>query len=338
VSSQTICVVGTDATMVYDAVHNVINLALGELDPSFALQDFTAKDVTTSGAESVTPRVLEALNTPPFLVDRRVVVVRDAQSLVADEVAALLEWMTDPAPAIVLVLAVVGTKAHKLVKAALEVVEVNVGSRSGERVSFVESKMVEYRVAIDHATAQRIADQVGDDVARVDALARTLQSIYGSAPLNFSHIEPYLGDAGDVPEWDLTDAIDSGDATKAIVVARRMLDSKGRAGLQIVNMLQRHYLRMARLEGSGVRGADDAAALLGIRGFPATKALQLSQRLGTERISMAVHWITNADIALKGGVSYGGKDLNTDMDVTELTVIEILVARLAKMTQGARRR
>jgi DNA polymerase-3 subunit delta len=338
VSSQTICVVGTDATMVYDTVHNVINLALGELDPSFALQDFTAKDVTTSGAESVTPRVLEALNTPPFLVDRRVVVVRDAQSLVADEVAALLEWMTDPAPAIVLVLAVVGTKAHKLVKAALEVVEVNVGSRSGERVSFVESKMVEYRVAIDHATAQRIADQVGDDVARVDALARTLQSIYGSAPLNFSHIEPYLGDAGDVPEWDLTDAIDSGDATKAIVVARRMLDSKGRAGLQILNMLQRHYLRMARLEGSGVRGADDAAALLGIRGFPATKALQLSQRLGTERISMAVHWITNADIALKGGVSYGGKDLNTDMDVTELTVIEILVARLAKMTQGARRR
>jgi DNA polymerase-3 subunit delta len=338
VSSQTICVVGTDATMVYDAVHNVINLALGELDPSFALQDFTAKDVTTSGAESVTPRVLEALNTPPFLVDRRVVVVRDAQSLVADEVAALLEWMTDPAPAIVLVLGVVGTKAHKLVKASVEVVEVNVGSRSGERVAFVESKLAEYRVTTDHATAQRIADQVGDDVARVDALARTLQSIYGSAPLNFSHIEPYLGDAGDVPEWDLTDAIDSGDATKAIVVARRMLDSKGRAGLQIVNMLQRHYLRMARLEGSGVRGADDAAALLGIRGFPATKALQMSQRLGTERISTAVHWITNADIALKGGVSYGGKDLNTDMDVTELTVIEILVARLAKMTQGARRR
>jgi DNA polymerase III delta subunit len=338
VSSQTICVVGTDATMVYDAVHNVINLALDELDPSFALQDFTAKDVTTSGAESVTPRVLEALNTPPFLVDRRVVVVRDAQSLVADEVTALLEWISDPAPAIVLVLAVVGTKTHKLVKAAGEVVEVNVGSRSGERVSFVESKLAEYRVITDHATAQRIADQVGDDVARVDALARTLQSIYGTAPLNFSHIEPYLGYAGDVPEWDLTDAIDSGDATKAIVVARRMLDSKGRAGLQIVNMLQRHYLRMARLEGSGVRGADDAAALLGIRGFPATKALQMSQRLGTERISTAVHWITNADIALKGGVSYGGKDLNTDMDVTELTVIEILVARLAKMTQGARRR
>ena len=51
-----------------------------------------------------------------------------------------------------------------------------------------------------------------------------------------------------------------------------------------------------------------------------------------------MHWIADADVALKGGVSYGGKDLDTDMDVTELTVVEILVARLAKMTQGARRR
>jgi DNA polymerase-3 subunit delta len=158
---------------------------------------------------------------------------------------------------------------------------------------------------------------VGDDISRIDSLARTLQSIYGSAPLNFKHVEPYLGDAGDVPEWDLTDAIDAGDATKAIVVARRMLDSKGRAGLQIVNMLQRHYLRMARLEGSGVRSDDEAATLLGINRYPAGKALRVSQRIGAERIIAAVHMIANADVDLKGGVSYGGKDLNTDLDVTE---------------------
>jgi hypothetical protein len=48
--------------------------------------------------------------------------------------------------------------------------------------------------------------------------------------------------------------------------------------------------------------------------------------------------IAKADVDLKGGVSYGGKDLNTDMDVTELTVIEVLVARLARLTQGARGR
>jgi DNA polymerase-3 subunit delta len=337
-ASSSFAVVGSDATMVYDALRNVVANAIGDLDPSFALQDFTAKDVTASGAVPVASQVMEALNTPPFLVDRRVVVVRDAQSLVADEVALIVSWMKDPAPDTVLVIGVVGTKANKLVKAAGEVVEVNVGTRSQDRVAFVEVKLAEYRVTIDRATAQLISDKVGDDISRIDSLARTLQSIYGSAPLNFKHVEPYLGDAGDVPEWDLTDAIDAGDATKAIVVARRMLDSKGRAGLQIVNMLQRHYLRMARLEGSGVRSDDEAATLLGINRYPAGKALRVSQRIGAERIIAAVHMIANADVDLKGGVSYGGKDLNTDLDVTELTVIEVLVARLAKMTQGARRR
>ena len=336
-TSASTCVVGSDATMVYDALHNVIVDALGDLDPAFALEDFTAKDVTAAG-ESTLPRVLEALNTPAFLVDRRIVVVRDAQLLVADEVAALSAWMATPTPATVLILAVVGAKSNRLVKAASAVVEVNVGSRVAERVTFVKEKMVEYDVVVDHATAQRIAEQVGDDVARVDALARTLQAIFGSAPLNFARVEPYLGDAGDVPAWDLTDALDAGDATKAISVARRMLESRQRAGLQLISMLARHYLNMARVEGSDAHTKEEAAALLGVNAFHAGKALKQGRQLGAERLSTAVRWLTEADLALKGGVSYGGKDLESDLDVTELTVIEVLVARLARLSFSARRR
>jgi hypothetical protein len=64
----------------------------------------------------------------------------------------------------------------------------------------------------------------------------------------------------------------------------------------------------------------------------------MSERLGAARLATAVHWITDADLGLKGGVSYGGKDLESDLDVTELTVIEVLVARLARLSFGARRR
>ncbi len=337
-SSASVCVVGSDATMVYDAVHNVVAHALGDLDPSVALQDFTAKDVTAASAEPTLPRVLEALYTPPFLVERRVVVVRDAQLLLADEVAQLTEWMNAPLPGTVLILGVVGAKSNKLARAAGELVEVNVGTRSADRVAFVLAKMDEYDVEIDQSTAQRVAEVVGDDVARVDALARTLHAIYGSAPIAFARLEPYLGDAGDVPAWDLTDAIDAGDATKAIVVARRMLESRQRAGLQIVAILQRHYLNMARLEGADARTKEAAAELLGISAYPASKALTMSQRLGAARLVTAVHWITGADLDLKGAVSYGGRDLDSDLDVTELTVIEVLVARLARLSYGARRR
>jgi DNA polymerase-3 subunit delta len=337
VTGPVVAVVGSDATMVYDALHNAVAAALGDLDPSVALQDFTAKDVT-GGGESVAPRVLEALNTPPFLVERRVVVVRDAQLLTADESAALVTWMESPSPAATLIVAVVGAKSNRLVKASGDVIEVNVGSGARVRVDFVEEKFRQYAVTVDAGVVQYVANQVGDDVARVDALARTLHAIYGSAPLKVHHVEPYVGDAGGVPAWDLTDAIDRGDATQAIVTARRMLDSKDRAGLQIVNGLQRHYLSMARLEGSGVRDRDEAAALLSVSGYPAEKLLRTSQRLGAERIATAVRWVTNADVDLKGGVSYGGMDLDGEGDATDLTVIEVLVARLAMMTKGALRR
>jgi len=332
----TTVVVGTDATMVYDALHNVVTAALGDMDPSFALQDFTVKDVTGTG-DSVVSAVMEALNTPAFLVARRVVVVRDAQSLLADEVAVLSQWMQQPASDAVLIVAVVGAKSHKLVKAAQEVVEVNVATGAKNRVAFVNDKMKEYRVSIDAAAAARVSDQVGDDVARVDSLARLLASVYGSAPLNVGHVEPYLGDAGGVPEWDLTDALESGNAAKAITVARRMLDSRGRAGVQIIFMLQRYYLRMARLEGADVANAEEAAQLLGMNPYGARKLLAMSTRMGTERIADAVHLIANADVDLKGGVSYGGKDLDTDSDLTDLTVIEVLVARLARLSMSARR-
>jgi len=336
VSRASTVVVGTDATMVYDALHNVVAAALGDLDPSFALQDFTVKDVTNAG-ESVISAVMEALNTPPFLVERRVVVLRDAQGLLSDEVTTLLGWMERPSPDVTLVVAVVGAKSHKLVKAAQDVVEVNVGSRTKDRVAFVAEKFAEYRVSADAGTVSKVAERVGDDVARVDSLARLLASLYGSAPLNASHVEPYLGDAGGVPEWDLTDALESGNATKAITVARRMLDSRGRAGVQIIFMLQRYYLRMARLEGADVQSADEAAQVLGINPFAAKKLLAMANRMGAERIGDAIHLIADADIDLKGGVSYGGKDLNTDQDVTDLTVIEVLVARLARLSAGARR-
>jgi DNA polymerase III subunit delta len=337
VSDAVVAVVGSDATMVYDALHAAIAEALGDLDPSVALEDFTVKDVT-GGGDSLAPRVLEALSTPPFLVERRVVVLRDAQLMTAEESAPLLAWAAEPAPAITLLVAVVGAKSHRFVKAAHRVVEVNVGSGSRARAEFVQEKFAQHGVVADADAVALVADRVGDDVARVDALARTLHSIYGTAPLKAHHVESYVGDAGSVPAWDLTDAIDRGDAAGAIVTARRMLDSKDRAGLQIVNILQRHYLAMARLEGSGVRERDGAAALLSMKAYPAEKVLRTSQRLGAERIATAVRWVTNADVDLKGGVSYGGRDLDADADPTDLTVIEVLVARLARLSEASRRR
>ena len=161
------------------------------------------------------------------------------------------------------------------------------------------------------------------------------RQVYGEEPLTFAQIEPYLGDAGDVPEWDLTDAIDQGRVTQAITTARRMLDSEGRVGVQVVNILQRHYLKMARLEGSGATTGEQAAEIIGGHAFPAQKLVRSARILGSDRIASAIAMVTRADLDLKGGADFGGS--RGGVDRTALTVVEVLVARLAKLSEGARR-
>jgi len=58
----------------------------------------------------------------------------------------------------------------------------------------------------------------------------------------------------------------------------------------------------------------------------------MARAMGPDRIADAISMITQADLDLKGAVSFGGKDLESDQDVTELTVIEVLVARLARLS------
>ncbi|MGC8510381.1 MAG: DNA polymerase III subunit delta [Acidimicrobiales bacterium] len=333
---SSVAVVGADPTMVDDEVRLAIGEALDGRDPAFALEDLSAGS-GDGDAGAIIARIMDALATPPLLSDRRVVVVRDAQALGAEESRPLIEWLAAPTTTATLVLGVVGARSHRLVGAVADVRHVAVGTRPAERVAFVTDTFARHGLRVERSVAQSVAERIGDDVARADALARTLASIYGTATVSAAQIQPYLGAAGDVPEWDLTDAIDAGDVRRAVMVARRMLDSRSRVGVQIIGSLSRHFLRMARVEGAGLTSDAQAADLLGVKPYPAGKALRQAERLGGERLRASVHLIARADLDLKGAVSYGGRDAEGDRDPTELTVIEVLVARLATLARAARR-
>ncbi|MEZ5268234.1 MAG: hypothetical protein R2789_06585 [Microthrixaceae bacterium] len=86
--------------------------------------------------------------------------------------------------------------------------------------------------------------------------------------LGVDDVLPHLGESGGVPPWDLTDAIDSANATKAVGLVRRMTGGGGRHPLQVMVTLQNHFERMLRLDGAGVRSDKDTAALLGMKAPP----------------------------------------------------------------------
>lgn len=81
-----------------------------------------------------------------------------------------------------------------------------------------------------------------------------------------------------------------------------------------------HVERMCRIDGTDVRTEDQAAALLGIKPFPAKKALQQANRLGSERLRRAVRLLAQADVDLRGATA-----------VLAEATIEVLVGRLASL-------
>lgn len=285
-------------------------------DP-FAVEDFSGDDYEIAS-------VLDACATPPFLGDRRVVVVRGVGRFRAEELTSLLGWLEHPLPTTALVLvAGGGTVSQKLVNAVKKVgavVDTSPGTGKA-RTSWLVSRLKDAPVKLDAAAGNLLSVHLGEDMGRVAGLLDALAASYGEgAAVGVAELEPFLGQAGAVAPWDLTDALDRGDTEAALSHLRRMLGAGERHPLVVMATLHRHYASMLRLEGSGVTGEQEAAALLGMAPFPAKKALSQARRLGWAGISRAISLLADADLALRGSAGW-----------PEDLVMDVLIARLSRL-------
>jgi DNA polymerase-3 subunit delta len=313
-------VTGEDESLLRTEAHELVKHLVGEGDRSLMVDEFDGDDYELR-------EVADAAQTMPFLTDRRVVVARGVGRFSADEVAPLVMYLANPLESTHLVLiggggriakkltdAVIGAGGHKI--------DANPPARPKDRVTWVRSRAEEHGVRLDGPAAARVAEQLGEDSGRLDGLLRVLTSTYGDGVrLSTSDIEPFLGEGGGVPPWDLTDALDAGRTADAITLMRRMVHGGSRHPLQIMAILHSHYAKLARLDGIEARSEADAAAALGMKpGFPAKKAFDTYRRLGGGAVSRAIQLLAKAD-----------RDLHGDSGLEAEAVMEILVARLSKL-------
>lgn len=316
-----------DAPLVAQVVHQVVESLVEGRDPATCVEE-----LGPVGADELDlARLVDAMTTPPFLVDRRVVVVRDAGRLSAADAARLAELLAAPVEGVTIVFAAGGgtipPALSKAVAASGEVLDASVGASLKDRRGFVSARARASSVRLDPVAMDRLTAQVGEDLSRVDGMLETLAAAYGEgASVGVDELEPFLGASSSVPEWDLTDAITAGDAATSLDVLHRLVGPGGRAAPAVVNTLQRTYLRLLRLDGSGARTKEDAASLLSVSAFPAGKLLAAAKTLGAERIRQAVAWIAAADEDVKGATA-----------LEPSAVLEILVARLARLHRAAGR-
>jgi DNA polymerase-3 subunit delta len=312
---------GDDPTLVGDAVRTLVAQLAGE-DPGFAVEDLSGEDT------DVGP-VVDACSTPPFLADRRVVVVRDIGRFKAEEVAPLVDYLADPLLTTTLVVAAGGgqtpTRLLNAIKKVGHVVDAVPDQRA--RKAWMTDRIREASVKLDNKAADLVREHLGEDIARLGSLLDVLAAAYGEgARLGVDDVTPFLGEAGVVAPWDLTEAIDQGETERALTDLHRLMEAGDRHPLVIMATLHNHYAAMLRLDGAGVRGEAEAAKLLGIHPFRAGKALAQGRRLGSANIARAIELLATADLDLRGMKQWPDE-----------LVLEVLVARLCRLVPPAAR-
>ena len=310
---------GNDESVLRTAVRDCIDALVGDGDRAMMVDEF-------DGDEYELRHVVDAAQTPSFLTDKRVVVARDVGRFGADELTPLLSYLANPLESSDLVLVVHGGTTPKKLAAAVKAVgtvtNTSPPSRPGDRGSWIAEHVAASGLKMRADAISQLGSWLGEDAGRLEGILATLTSTYGAGQtLTFAEIEPFLGEAGGVPPWDLTDAIDAGNTATALGVLGRMSGAGGRHPLQLMAILHGHYGRLARLDGVAVGSEAQAAEVLGIKpGFPAKKALTQYRRLGGDGVRRAIDLLAGADLDLRGR-----RDLDDDL------VMEILVARLSRL-------
>lgn len=311
---------GDDESILRSAVATLVQDLVDGGDRALMVDEFD-DDEYTVGA------LVDAAQTAPFLTEKRVVVAREAGRFETAELEPLIGYLADPLDTTELVIEWGSGRRAKafndaLSKAGATIVSTSPPNRAKDRVAWVSDEAAKAGVRLNGAAAQRLATHLGENVSDLDGILRTLSSTFGSGvSVGPELVEPFLGDAGGVPPWDLTDAIDAGKTEVALTLLGRMLGAGDRHPLQVMAILQGHYVKLATLDGSGVRTEAEAASALGIKpGFPARKALELSRRMGSTAIRRAIELLAAADLDLRGG-----------SELDDRLVMEILVARLSRL-------
>ena len=311
---------GTDSVLLDKAVRDAVKAALGNQSADFALAELTEPDYQVDDGYSISPLV-DAAQTPPMLTDRRVVLGHHlARFSTGESVEALVAYLSNPLDTTRLILVwsrgpALNKRSTGLPKKLNEVLK--------ESGAWIDHHLKELGLSLDNQARRLLGDHLGDNVNRLVGISRSLIATHGvGTRLGVDEIAPYLGSAGDVPPWDLTDAIANGDTPMSLASCRRMVHGGERHPLAILSSLTNHYARMASLDGASVSNERDAAAFLGIKGstYPVKKAMQQARRMGSGNVKRAWGLLAEADLDLRGGTA-----AETEQ------VLEVLIARLTKL-------
>ena len=336
-SATVVLLHGDDEVLLSNAVRDRVAQLVGDGDRSLMVAELTEAAYLEDDDYHIAPLV-DAAQTPPFLAERRVVVGREmGRFSTVDSLSPLFGYLENPlettdmvlvwekGPALQRLNAVPKRLSEAVAEAGGEVVGTGIPRDRDGAAKWMDTQIAAAGLRLRPGAKRLLADHLGEDMSRLPAVLTTLASAYGpDRALEADDVAPFIWEAGSVPPWELTDAVESGNIADALDKLRRMLHAGGRNEMQVLSTLYNHHNRLLRLDGADAADEKEAAELLGLKGstFPARKVLRQARKLGPKRVARSIELLAQADLDLRGASA-----------VPPEGVLEVLVARLTQLNR-----
>jgi DNA polymerase-3 subunit delta len=296
-------VCGTETFLKRQAMDQIIKDVLGNADRALAMSEY---DCATTTAELAS--VLDDLRTLPFLTDRRLVVVREADKFITLYRQALEEYASSPSPTGVLLIECKSLPGNtRLAKQIAKIGQVlkfdplAAYKVPGWLASYCKDQ---YGVQIDQKAAMKLVDLVGPDLGLLDAeLQKCVLYISGRKQITLADIEVLVGQQREEQVWGILSAIGEGDERKALRLWEEVCQTDRAAEARAVGGIAFTVRRLLKAKRAQEAGASSGELMkeMWIR-----DERQLRRELGaftTAQVEDMLSRLLETDVGAKSGLA-----------------------------------
>jgi DNA polymerase-3 subunit delta len=285
-----------------------------------------------SGKGGSADQISNIAQTLPMMAKRRLVVVRGLEALPADELSKLAVYLDEPNPSTVLmgVCAKVDKRLKFFQKAKkLKMLhELTAPKRVGP---WIRNEAERLEVNIAGAAADRLADVVGSDLARLGLSLQQLALYAGDRQVVVDDVDDLIADTRERSVFELTGAIANRDHAGALQAVNGLFEQR-QSSIGVVMMLARH-MRQVGLCQAGMEerlSGSDLARRVGVPPFVLDKLRTQAGQISVRSVAESMRLLGHADQALKG---YGQSTKVLGRVVAERVIVEGLVSDLIRLSK-----
>lgn len=274
-------------------------LADETLRDTLAARGLNPRELPRLGGEDITAEALRPHLSPGLFGDGGVVV--DLEGVKPDK--ALLELLSGAAVTVAMLDESPPAGRLKLYEKRGEVIASPAPSKPGDVTGWVVGRAKKLKLPLEREAAAYLAEVFGADLAGIAGELNKLEVLGG--PLTREAVRRVVGREPPGDSFAMLGAATTGRAGEAVLQLRRLLAS-GEDPFRLMGAVVWQYSLVARtvalIQEEGRVSEARAAQRLGVKPFPAKKALDVARRLDEAKIRAHLSRILEADLGMKRGL------------------------------------